>query len=120
MPQFAGGGELDPATGLVTYYNDAGQPFTLPEQQGPPVPTGPLQSLVGVAQAGLKSESAFLSTAAADKPLLGLDTGTGELTGRIPALADFLQQGLVGGAPAGTLSSGIKLGGQVATAGEDI
>ena len=108
MPHFADGGEYDPSTGGVVYYNDAGQPFTLPEQQGPPAPqdTGPLQSLVDLSRKGLQSEGAFLSTAAADQPLLGLDPGTGELTGRIPALADFMQQGLAGGAPAGTLSAG--------------
>jgi hypothetical protein len=139
MPRFAGGGEYDPATQETVYYNDAGQPFSVP-QYGPPTPPemagislqdllrwssleppapapekaapGFLEAGANFARAGLKTEAGFLSAAAADQPLLGLDTGTGEITGRIPALADFLQQGLVGGAPAGTLSAGMKVPGR--------
>jgi hypothetical protein len=62
-----------------------------------------------VAAPALQKHYELLNRDYSQEPLIGTGEG-GELTGRIPALAGLVAPSLVGGAPQGTLSAGMRFG----------
>lgn len=60
-----------------------------------------------VALPALQKQEELFNTDWSKQPLIGLGEG-GELTGRLPGLASFVAPSLVGGAPGGSLSAGIR------------
>jgi hypothetical protein len=67
------------------------------------------QSFSDVAQSGLQRQAALTGGDYSNQPLIGADPSTGELTGRLPALAELVTSGMAGPVPGGG-AAGMVLG----------
>jgi hypothetical protein len=70
--------------------------------------TGVGEAFTGAARAGLQRQAELLSPETAAQPLLTVNRGTGEIGGRLPALAELATSGMAGPVPGG--GAGMVLG----------